>query len=264
MSSPTPAPTPGCLSLVQRFQIPLLLIAVAAGFYFFGRWESSPSPTPSKDVISLEAEYKAAPHDYAILKADTSCSHLIWKTDPDVEQFAEPLADKYKAGFRSKDGKQGRFRITATGATRNWFSGATPHVADTVLVVVDAPIPPKPVPDPIPVPPTPSDPFFPTLQAAWQGEADPAKLTQRDALVSAYLQSSGYTQLDQYKTYKDWSDGMGNIIAGSNLKGRLPLVQRAIGTELDAKLPRTPATPVDKMLVVSQLNRLVNLLGSLK
>lgn len=123
-----------------------------------GGWKPS-DPIP---VISLPAEIHALPGDYAVIRAKSQGSVIKWKGDPRLEQFGEPLADRFATAFSAKE--PGRYWICCWTATRGWWpwSAAIPSEPAHCVFIVDGPVPPiPPGPDPGPVPPVPPVPPSP-------------------------------------------------------------------------------------------------------
>lgn len=127
--------------------------------------------------IELPKEKTGQPGQFVALTALTEGKAVLWvPLDAGLTVFPADLLRDSKT-FVAIAPKAGRYRVLAITAI-----GDTPHVAETTLIIGDAPNP-GPGPDPIP-PPTPD--LAKKFQAAYDAEKSPAKRGQLVNLIGLY------------------------------------------------------------------------------
>lgn len=135
-------------------------------------------------------------------------------------------------------------------------------LADVFRQQLDAnqgPMPGPPAPTPVPPPPDPPyDPLYQRLLAAWLSEPGDKRAT-RNALVKVYSEARFW----KGGTMAEWSQYMGNSIRAAGVAGSLLAVQRVLGDEFNATLPREPNAAYDQVKVNALLTRLAKLLEAL-
>lgn len=182
---------------------------------------------------------------------------------PDLEFFREYTDDPKQIQLRVIGYKAGSYKIIAYTALQDMPS--MPAVC-TVLVGEPPPDPnPPPGPNPPPTPP-PDDPLFATLKLAYDREINAAK---KKDLASLYRQAAVVTVPDPTFTTVGGLYGVVHNAAEAAVgpaASVLPLTRRAIADELNAKLPRAPATaltPALRQQIIEQFNRIAGLLEKL-
>lgn len=209
--------------------------------------------------VTLPKEVAADPGTFAVVKAETDCSSLRWVAlDPGLSLMPpELLRDTRSAVVMA--GKPGRYRLLAYGALKDQAS----EPAIVVVVVGQAPPPgPDPGPGPGPV-----DPLTATLQAAYAGEADPAKAKQLEGLRAFYRQAQQTVATPSITTWGGLFGVMRSAAAAMELSGKLPAVQRTIQAELVKVLPTDAALPLDppgRQLAANTFARIASALEGVK
>lgn len=151
----------------------------------------------------------------------------------------------------------GSYRILAY--TADPLGNLSDPVICTVVVGGVPPVPPTP-PTP-PAPPTPADVLFKPLMDAYAAEADVSKEVLRSALADIY--DGGAKLAATAATWGDLFDGMKKAADATDVSTKLPLIQKVLQAEWQARLPvdRSKALTQDgRALAVTQFTRVSALL----
>lgn len=159
---------------------------------------------------------------------------FIWKAVGDFDMI-EDTSGKYATTLFPVPGK---YTLIVIGA-----KGDQP-LAETITVTVEGVVPPPPIPpgpDPLPVP----DAFSKSLVQAWQSEADPDKLKQRDGLAAIY--AYGQARIHDTATWADFFTAMADKALEQKVSHKLGKVQQVIRNEAARILPKslTVSNPID-------------------
>lgn len=185
-------------------------------------------------ALELPKEVKGDPGAFLQVPAKTDGKVVRWKAvDPGLNLFPVELLKDTKTAVVTA-ARPGRYRLLAVTARGDEPS----DIAETVVVVGEAPAPPEPGPGP--TPPPDSD-FARAVKAAYASEtaADKAKLVGQ--LAALYRQASAREFLDAVPTAGALFSAMAAAAQTLGVSGKLPAVQKAVQSRLVKDLPTEPS-----------------------
>ena len=260
MADPTPNPSPAppapdkpVFTLLTPIS-PAVLLVLALGVVAIGfcAWWYFAPLTPD---LTVPSQVTGNPGEY-ITVTGFSKGNITWYA-PDAGLSVFPshmLRDNNTAVVVAKS--SGKYRLVAFAAHHGQIYGPM----SCMVVVGD--VPPGPGPGP-----GPSDPFFAVLQAAYTQETGATKAADVGQLAALYDAASKAVNTSTLATVGDFHNDFQSKVDSLVAKTALPQVRAAIGTNLNAVLPRPVTAPLDataKSIISQNFSRIAADLIALK
>lgn len=207
-------------------------------------------PAPVGPSLTVPPEVKGKPGSFIDIVATTDCDDVRFVIiTPGIELRQSGTA----AIVVSPTG--GSYRVLVYGAK----GGKASEPAFT-NIKIEGEKPPEPPPAPT---------FQSKLQEAFADETDPEKATQAAKLASVYRSGQKHASEATVKTWGDLFADMAATAKALELVGKLPLMQKVIGAELNSSLPSIGGTakPIDdagRKLAAATFARIAESLGAVK